>query len=137
MKQVFWINSEVGQQNSVSHFCLIAGVELLDCGYRVTGSLLLLLAVSEIIPGLAGALVVCNGVNQHTGTIGHLKIFKNLFPLSVFLKFFIFLRNFYIFYIFFIFLHIFNIFYIFFIFLHIFYLFMYFLQFYTLFNHFL
>ena len=48
MKQSFWINFELGQFNSVSHFCLIAGVEPLDCGYRVVGSLLLLLAMSEI-----------------------------------------------------------------------------------------
>ena len=31
----------------------MALVELLDCDYRVLGSLLLLLAISEIIPGLA------------------------------------------------------------------------------------
>ena len=59
MKQSFWINFELGQFNSVSHFCLIAGVEPLDCGYRVVGSLLLLLAISEIIPGLAGTLGDC------------------------------------------------------------------------------
>ena len=53
MKQSIWINFESGQFYSVSHFCLIAGVELLDCGYRVVGSLLLLLAISEIVPGLA------------------------------------------------------------------------------------
>ena len=34
----------------------MAGVELLDCGYWVVGSLLLLLAISEIISGLAGTL---------------------------------------------------------------------------------
>ena len=45
--------------NSISHFCLIAGVEPLDCGYRVVGSLLLLLAISEIIPGSAGTLGDC------------------------------------------------------------------------------
>ena len=38
---------------------MIAGVEPLDCGYRVVGSLLLLLAISEIIPGLAGTLGDC------------------------------------------------------------------------------
>ena len=38
---------------------MIAGVEPLDCGYRVVGSLLLLLAMSEIIPGLAGTLGDC------------------------------------------------------------------------------
>ena len=47
------------QQNHVSHFCLIAGVEPLNCGYRVVGSLLLLLAIAEIIPGLAGTLGDC------------------------------------------------------------------------------
>ena len=35
MKEPFWINFELGQKNSVSHFCLIAGVELFDCSYRV------------------------------------------------------------------------------------------------------
>ena len=55
-KQSFWINFELGQLNSISHFCLIAGVEPLDCGYRVVGSLLLLSAISEIIPGSAGTL---------------------------------------------------------------------------------
>ena len=35
---------------------MIAGVELLDCCYRVVGSLLQLWAMSEIIPGLAGTL---------------------------------------------------------------------------------
>ena len=50
MKQSFWIDFELGQQNSVSHFCLTAGVEPVDCGYRVVGSLLLLLAISKIIP---------------------------------------------------------------------------------------
>ena len=35
MKDPFWINLELGQEKSVNHFCLIAGVELLDCGYRV------------------------------------------------------------------------------------------------------
>ena len=59
MKQSFWINFELGQFNSVSHFCLIAGVEPLDCGYRVVGSLLLLLAISEIIPGLARTIGDC------------------------------------------------------------------------------
>ena len=59
MNQPFWINFELGQLNSVNHFCFIAGVELLDCGYRVVGSLLLLLAISEIIPGLAGTLGDC------------------------------------------------------------------------------
>ena len=58
-KQSFWINFELGQFNSISHFCLIAGVEPLDCGYRVVGSLLLLLAISEIIPGSAGTLGDC------------------------------------------------------------------------------
>ena len=58
-KQSFWINSESEQFNSVSHFCLIAGVQPLDCGYRVVGSLLLLLAMSEIIPGSAGTLGDC------------------------------------------------------------------------------
>ena len=38
---------------------MIAGVEPLDCGYRVVGSLLLLLAVLEVIPGLAGTLGDC------------------------------------------------------------------------------
>ena len=38
---------------------MIAGVGLLDCGYRVVGSLLLLLAISEKIPSLAGTLVDC------------------------------------------------------------------------------
>ena len=38
---------------------MIAGVELLDCGYRVVGRLLLLLAISEIIPGLAAILGDC------------------------------------------------------------------------------
>ena len=37
----------------------ISGVELLDRGCRVVGSLLLLLAISEIIPGLAGTLGGC------------------------------------------------------------------------------
>ena len=59
MKQSFWINFELEQQNSVSHFCLITGIETLDCGYRVLGSLLLLLATSEVIPGLAGTLGDC------------------------------------------------------------------------------
>ena len=59
MKQLFWINFEFGQLNSVSHFCLIAGVELLDCGCRVVGRLLLLLAISQIIPGLVGTLGDC------------------------------------------------------------------------------
>ena len=59
MKQPFWINYELGQQNSVSHFCLIARVELLDCDYRVVGSLILLLAISEIIPGLARTIGDC------------------------------------------------------------------------------
>ena len=59
MKQPFWINCELGQQNSVSHFCLIARVELLDCDYRVVGSLILLLAISEIIPGLARTIGDC------------------------------------------------------------------------------
>ena len=40
----------------MSHFCLIAGVGLPDCDYRVAGNLLLLLAISEIIPGLAGRI---------------------------------------------------------------------------------
>ena len=35
---------------------MIASVEPLDCGYRDVGSLLRLLAISEIIPGLAGTL---------------------------------------------------------------------------------
>ena len=35
---------------------MIAGVEPLACGYRAVGSLLQLLAISEIIPGLAGTL---------------------------------------------------------------------------------
>ena len=35
MKEPFWINFELGQKNSVSHFCLIAGVGLFDCGCRV------------------------------------------------------------------------------------------------------
>ena len=35
MKQPFWISFKLGQENSVSHFCLIAGVELLDCGYML------------------------------------------------------------------------------------------------------
>ena len=38
---------------------MIAGVEPLDCGYRVVGSVLLLLAISEIIPALAGTLGDC------------------------------------------------------------------------------
>ena len=38
---------------------MIAGAEPLDCGYRVVGSLLLLLAISEIIPGSAGTLGDC------------------------------------------------------------------------------
>ena len=38
---------------------MIAGVEPIDCGYRVLGSLLLLLAMSEIILGLAGTLGDC------------------------------------------------------------------------------
>ena len=40
----------------MSHFCLTAGVGLPDCDYRVAGNLLLLLAISEIIPGLAGRI---------------------------------------------------------------------------------
>ena len=59
MKQSFWINFELGQFNSVNHFCLIAGDEPLDCGYRVVGSLLLLLAMSDIISGSAGTLGDC------------------------------------------------------------------------------
>ena len=59
MKQPFWINFEFGQQNSTSHLCLIAGVEPLDCAYRVLGTLLPLLVISEIIPGLAGTLGDC------------------------------------------------------------------------------
>ena len=59
VKQSFWINFELGEFNSVSHFCLIAGVEPLDRGYRVVGSLLLLLAMSEIIPCSAGTLGDC------------------------------------------------------------------------------
>ena len=51
MKQSFWINFELRQLKCVRHFCLIADVEQHDCGYRVVGSLLLLLAISEIIPG--------------------------------------------------------------------------------------
>ena len=43
----------------MGHFCLIAGVELLNSGYRAVESLLLLLAISEIIPGLAGTLGDC------------------------------------------------------------------------------
>ena len=43
----------------IMNFYLIAGVEPLDYGYRVIGSLLLLLAISEIIPGLAGTLADC------------------------------------------------------------------------------
>ena len=35
---------------------MIAGVEPLGWDYRVLGSLLMLLAISEIIPGLAGTL---------------------------------------------------------------------------------
>ena len=38
---------------------MIAGVEPLNCGCRVVGSLLLLLAISEIIPDLAGILGNC------------------------------------------------------------------------------
>ena len=38
---------------------MIAGAETLDCGYRVNGSLLLLLAISEIIPGLARTIGDC------------------------------------------------------------------------------
>ena len=59
MQQPFWINFELGQLNSASHFCLITGVELLDCSCRVVGSLLLLLAIAEIIPRLAGTLGDC------------------------------------------------------------------------------
>ena len=40
-------------------FCLIAGAETLACGYRVNGNLLLLLAISEIIPGLARTIGDC------------------------------------------------------------------------------
>ena len=40
----------------MSHFYLIAGVVLFDWDYKVVGSQLLLLSVSEIIPGLAGTL---------------------------------------------------------------------------------
>ena len=36
----------------MSHFCLTEDVEPLDCGYRVVGILLLLLAISEIIADL-------------------------------------------------------------------------------------
>ena len=59
MKQPFGINFESGQYKSMGHFCLIAGDELLNSGYRAVESLLLLLAVSEIIPGLAGTLGDC------------------------------------------------------------------------------
>ena len=38
---------------------MIASVEPLDCSYRVLGSILRLLAISEIIPGLAGTLGHC------------------------------------------------------------------------------
>ena len=38
---------------------MIAGLKLLDCGYRVVGSLVLPLAMSEIIPYLAGTLGDC------------------------------------------------------------------------------
>ena len=37
----------------------LSGVELLDCGYRVVGNLLLLFAISKIIPGLARTLGDC------------------------------------------------------------------------------
>ena len=40
-EELFWQSK---LDTFVSHFCLIAGVELLDCDYRVAGSLLLLLA---------------------------------------------------------------------------------------------
>ena len=59
MKQPFWINFELGQLNSISYFCLIAGAEQLDCGCRVVGHPLLLLAISQIIPVLAGTLGDC------------------------------------------------------------------------------
>ena len=38
---------------------MIAWVEALDCGYRVVGSLLLLLSISEMIPDLARTLGDC------------------------------------------------------------------------------
>ena len=38
---------------------MIAGVEPLDCGYRVVGNLLLLLAISEIIHDLGRTLGDC------------------------------------------------------------------------------
>ena len=38
---------------------MIAGVETLDCDYRVVGNLLLLLSISEIIPDLAGTSGDC------------------------------------------------------------------------------
>ena len=50
MEKPFWINFELAHYKSVSYFCLIAGVERLDCGYRVAGSLLLLLPVVSIYP---------------------------------------------------------------------------------------
>ena len=51
MKQPFWINFDLRNK--------IVGVEIIDCGYRVAGTLLLLLAISKIIPGIAGTLDDC------------------------------------------------------------------------------
>ena len=59
MKKPFWINFKLGQWNSGYYFWLIPGVEPLDFGYRVVGSLLLLLATLQIIPGFAGTLGDC------------------------------------------------------------------------------
>ena len=51
MEEPFFINIEFEQYKSVSYICLIAGVEPLDSCYRLEGSLLVLLAISEIILG--------------------------------------------------------------------------------------
>ena len=59
MEKPFWINFELGHYKSVSYFCLIAGVVLLDCRYRVAGSLLLLLPISDKILDWAGTLSDC------------------------------------------------------------------------------
>ena len=57
MKHPFW-TIKIGAIKSVSHFCLITGVELLDCGNEIVGGLLLLSSISEVF-GQAGTLGDC------------------------------------------------------------------------------
>ena len=49
IKQPFWINPRLCNK-TLSQLCKITGIKLFDCGYRVVGILLLLLAMQEMIP---------------------------------------------------------------------------------------